>query len=74
MVTINLLKAGDEVLAINEHFLAIKRKKGAVDIYNLFWGEEGICVDPLKAATIGFGNGTVEKTLDDNTETKIVMF
>ena len=74
MVAINLLKAGDEVLTINEHFLAIKRKKGNVDIYNLFWNEEGICVDPLKIATVGFGSGTVEKSLDDGSEAKIVTF
>ena len=74
MVTINLLKAGDEVLSINEHFLAIKRKKGEVDIYTLFWDEKGICIDPLKTATVGFGNGTVEKSSNDDSETKFIMF
>lgn len=74
MITINLLKTGDEVLSINEHFLAIKRKRGDVDIYNVIWEGAEICVDPLKAATIGFGNGTIERVLDDDAETKIVVF
>ena len=73
MININLLKKGDEVLSMNEKFLAIKRKDGTVDVYNVFFNEEGVYVDPIKTAVIGYGEGTVEKILDDG-ETKIVSF
>lgn len=73
MININVLKKGDEVLTINEKFLAIKRKDGTVDIYNVFFNEEGIYVDPIRSAIIGYGEGMIEKLLDDG-ETKIVKF
>lgn len=73
MININVLKKGDEVLTINDKFLAVKRKDGTVDIYNVFFNEEGIYVDPIRAAIIGYGEGMVEKLLDDG-ETKIVEF
>lgn len=73
MININLLKKGDEVLSMNEKFLAIKRKDGTVDVYNVFFNEEGVYVDPIKTAVIGYGEGTVEKVLDDG-ETRIVSF
>lgn len=73
MLKVNILKKGDEVLTINDHFVAIKRKNGEVDVYNLFFSESGLYVDPLKAATIGYGNGMVERTLNDG-DTKIVEF
>ena len=73
MININLLKKGDEVLSLNEKFLAVKRTDGTVDVYNVFFNEEGIYVDPIKTATIGYGEGTVEKMLDDG-ETRIVSF
>lgn len=73
MININVLKKGDEVLTINEKFLAIKRKDGTVDIYNVFFYEEGIYVDPIRSAIIGYGEGMIEKLLDDG-ETKIVEF
>lgn len=73
MININVLKKGDEVLTINEKFLAVKRKDGTVDIYNVFFNEEGIYVDPIRSAIIGYGEGMVEKLLDDG-ETKIVEF
>lgn len=73
MININVLKKGDEVLNLNEHFLAIKRKNGTVDVYNVYFNEDGIYIDPVKAAVIGYGEGTVEKMLDDG-ETKVVQF
>ena len=73
MININLLKKGDEVLSMNEKFLAIKRKDGTVDVYNVFFNEEGVYVDPIKTAVIGYGEGTVEKMLDDG-DTRIVSF
>lgn len=73
MINVNVLKKGDEVLSLNEHFLAIKRKNGTVDVYNVYFNEGGIYIDPVKAAVIGYGEGTVEKMLDDG-ETKVVQF
>ena len=35
MINIDILKKGDEVLTINEKFLAVKRKNGTVDIFNV---------------------------------------
>ena len=31
MIKINILKKGDEVISLNEKFLAVKRKNGTVD-------------------------------------------
>lgn len=73
MININVLRRGDEVLTINEKFLAIKREDGTVDIYNVFFNEDGIYVDPIISANIGYGEGMIEKMLDDG-ETKIVEF
>lgn len=74
MFNINILKKGDEVLSVNDRFLAVKRKNGTVDIYNVMFNEENeIFVDPVKAAIIGFGEGTVGKSLDDG-ETTIYTF
>lgn len=74
MINIDILKKGDEVLTINERFLAVKRKNGSVDIYNIMYNEENeIYVDPIKAAVIGFGEGTVGKTLEDG-ETTVYTF
>lgn len=74
MISINILKKGDEVLSINERFLAIKRKGGTVDIYNVVFNEEGeLGIDPVKSAEIGYGEGLVEKVLDDG-ETKVFTF
>lgn len=73
MTNINVLGKGDEVLTLNEHFLAIKRKGGTVDIYNIFFSGDELCVDPLKAATIGYGSGSVEKASVDG-EVKLVTF
>ena len=54
MVNIDILKKGDEVMAINERILAVKRKNGCVDIYTVLYNEQGeIFIDPVKAATVG---------------------
>lgn len=73
MININILKKGDKVITINEKFLAVRRKDGTVDIYNVFFNEEGIYIDPIRSAIIGYGEGMIEKLLDDG-ETKIVKF
>lgn len=73
MVSINLLNKGDNVLFINDQFLAIKRKNGTVDIYDVVFGEQGIIVDPVRKTCIGFGNGTVEIQTEEN-QGKVIMF
>ena len=74
MININILKKGDEVIAVNEKFLAVRRKTGEVDIFNIMYNENNeVFIDPVKAAVIGFGEGTVEKKLDDG-ETTVYTF
>lgn len=74
MISINVLGKGDEVLTVNEKFLAIKRKNGKVDIFNVLFNDGGeVLIDPVKSAEIGFGSGTVEKTLGDG-EIKVFTF
>ena len=68
MVDINILKKGDEVLTINERFLAVKRKNGTVDIFSVMYNEANeLLIDPVKAAVIGYGEGTVSKKRDEET-------
>lgn len=68
MFEINVMKRGDEVLAINERFLAIKRKNGTVDIFNVMYNEANeLLIDPVKVAVIGYGEGMVGKKLDEET-------
>ncbi len=74
MININILKKGDEVLSINERFLEVKRKNGIVDIFNVMYNDQNeLLIDPVKAAVIGFGEGTVSKELEDG-ETTIYTF
>lgn len=73
MFDIRILHKGDEVVCINERFLAVKRKNGEVDIFNVVYGENGeFLIDPVKAATVGFGEGTVSTSMDD--ETTLYLF
>lgn len=74
MITIDVLKKGDEVLNINERFLAIKREDGTVDIYNILFNDMNeLFVDPIKYAVIGYGEGLIGKQLD-NGETQVYTF
>ena len=74
MIKINKKKKGDEVISLNEKFLAVKRKNGTVDVYNILFNESGeMGIDPVKMAEIGFGEGLVEKTMEDG-ETKVFTF
>ena len=74
MININILKKGDEVLSINERFLAVRRKNGTVDIFNVMFSEQNeIFVDPVKIAVLGYGEGTVSKELEDG-ETTVYTF
>lgn len=73
MININILNKGDTVLSINDQFLAVKRKDGTVDIYNVAFSENGIVIDPVKSACIGYGKGTVEM-VDSEEQRKVIMF
>ncbi len=74
MVNINILKKGDEVLNINEKFLAVKHKNGIVDIYSVMFNEKNeMIIDPLKTAVIGYGEGLVSKESEDG-ETIVYTF
>lgn len=73
MTAINILKKGDEILTITERFLAVKRKNGEVDIFNVLYESNDFLIDPVKAATIGYGEGIISKTLDDG-ETTLFAF
>ncbi len=73
MTAINILKKGDEILTITERFLAVKRKNGEVDIFNVLYESNDFLIDPVKAATIGYGEGSISKTLDDG-ETTLFAF
>ena len=68
MFDIRILHKGDEVICVNDHFLAVKRKSGEVDIFKVVFDERGeFLIDPVKVATVGFGEGTVSASLDDET-------
>ena len=70
MIRMNLLKKGDQVLSINEQFLAVRRRNGEVELYRVYFTDAGeIGIDPLRAGIIGFGDGTVSKQTDDGRTT-----
>ena len=74
MVNIDILKKGDEVITINDRFLAVKRKNGRVDIYKVLFDEKNeLYIDPIKEAEIGYGEGVVGKKLGDG-ETTVYTF
>ena len=54
-----LLKKGDEVINVTSEFVAIKRKKGEVDIIPLICEGGSYRVDIGNIVTIGFGENTV---------------
>ena len=56
---LGLLKKGDEVLNVTKDFVAIKRKKGEVDIIPIISAGEDLRVDYENIVTIGYGDNTV---------------
>jgi hypothetical protein len=56
---LGLLRKGDEVINVTSEFVAIKRKKGEVDIVPLFREGGSYRVDIENIVTIGFGENTV---------------
>ncbi len=71
-MVLNLMKKGDEVLSVTSEFVAIKRKKGVVDIIPIV--KEGECwrVDYENIVTIGYGDNTV--TYENENGVKITNF
>lgn len=58
-MVLGLLRKGDEVLNVTSEFVAIKRKKGEVDIIPLIKDTVGLRVDCENIVTIGYGDNTV---------------
>ena len=59
MMKIGILKKGDEVLSVTSEFIAVRRKKGEVDIIPLMEEGDGWRVDIDGIVTIGYGENTV---------------
>lgn len=61
-IEINVMSKGDEVINVTSEFIAIKRKKGTVDLLPLL--KEGECwrVDLDNVMTIGYGENVVTMT------------
>lgn len=58
-MVLGLLKKDDEVLNVTNDFVAIKRKKGDVDIIPIIKDGESWRVDFENIVTIGYGDNTV---------------
>lgn len=58
-MVLGLMKKGDEVLNVTDEFVAIKRKKGEVDIVPIIKEGERWRVDYENIVTIGYGDNTV---------------
>lgn len=56
-MVVGLMKKGDEVLNVTNEFVAIKRKKGEVDIVPIV--RDGWKVDFDNIVTIGYGDNIV---------------
>ena len=73
MISVNLMKKGDSVLSLTENYLSIQRKNGEVDVFKVISEPDRFYVDPLKVATIGYGDGTVEE-INDEGDVKVLSF
>jgi hypothetical protein len=67
-MVLGLLKKGDEVLNVTNEFIAIKRKKGVVDIVPLYKDGENWRVDLENIVTIGYGDNTVTYENEDGVQ------
>ena len=56
---LGLLKKGDEVLNVTNEFIAIRRKKGEVDMIPIIKEGGGWRLDYENIVTIGYGDNTV---------------
>lgn len=69
---LGLLKKGDEVLSVTSEFVAIKRKRGEVDIIPIIKESESWRVDFENIVTIGYGDNTV--TFENENGVQITNF
>ena len=58
-MVVRVMRKGDEVLSVGNEFVAIKRKKGEVDIIPLVKDGNSLRVDVENIVTIGYGDNTV---------------
>lgn len=58
-MVLGLLKKGDEVLNVTSEFVAIRRKRGEVDIVPIYKDCGSWRVDYENVVTIGYGENTV---------------
>jgi len=56
---LGLMRKGDTVLSVSQDFIAIKRKKGEVDIIPIVRDGEGWRLDLENIISIGYGDNTV---------------
>lgn len=71
-MVLGLLKKGDEILNVTSEFVAVKRRKGEVDIIPIIKGGECWRVDIENIVTIGYGDNKV--TFEDENGVQITNF
>lgn len=71
-MVLGLSKKGDEILNVTNEFVAIKRKKGEVDIIPIIKDNESWRVDIENIVTIGYGDNTV--TFENENGVQITNF
>lgn len=71
-MVLGLLKKGDEVLNVTNDFVAVKRKRGDVDIIPIIKDGENWRVDCENIVTIGYGDNTV--TFENENGVQITNF
>ena len=69
---INILRKGDEVLHVNQNFIAVRRKNGEVDIIKLDFSDDLPRIDMENIITIGYGNNTV--VAENNDGESVITF
>lgn len=71
-MVLGILKKGDEVLNVTNEFVAIRRKKGEVDIVPIIKDGESWRIDIENIVTIGYGDNTV--TFENENGVRITNF
>lgn len=69
---INILKKGDRVINLNEHFIYIERRNKEVDIVPIINENNALRIDTANIITIGYGDNSVE--IETNDGVKIINF
>ena len=72
MTKIDIMNKGDEVISVTSEFIAVKRKRGEVDIVPIMKSQSGWRVDAEHIATIGYGDNTV--TIEDESGVIVTNF